>query len=278
MTHLDEGILLTLRDDAGAAVPADSGDHLAACATCRETLDALRAQETSVALALTALDEEWDLDAARSAVRARLVQESLHVPGVLPISQPRKSWILGAGLSRAAAILLLTAVGAAAAMPGSPVRRWISDVLVRDEAVIAEAPATPEVVPDPTVAAEATAAAAPEDTGVRMSVAGGPLRVVVRDAVPGTEIRVLWVPGSDVAVFGPVGSRFTSAAAEGRIEAVVTAGPLRIEMPRGVVPFSLEVGGETYLRSTLAGLEVLIPATERTDSAVVFRIPGASSR
>jgi hypothetical protein len=108
-----------------------------------------------------------------------------------------------------------------------------------------------------------------------MGNATGPLRVVVRDAVPGTEIRVLWVPGSEAAVFGPVGSQFTSAAAEGRIEAVVTEGPVRIELPRGVAPLSLEVGGRVYLQSTAAGVDVSLPAAERTDSVIVFRVPGA---
>ena len=79
------------------------------------------------------------------------------------------------------------------------------------------------------------------------------------------------VPGDEAAVFAPVGSRFTSAV--GRIEAVTTAGPVRVELPRDVTPVALEVNGRIYLRNTAGGLSIMGPTLERTDSDIVFRLP-----
>ncbi|HSG48801.1 MAG TPA: hypothetical protein VLA43_13355 [Longimicrobiales bacterium] len=252
MTHLDEGQLLAVRDDESL------DEHLAGCALCREGLDALRSRREVVSGALAALDTPTDLAAARARIRQRVSDQAARAPGVTPL-RPRKAlW----SLSRAAGLLLVTAAGLSA-LPGSPVRGWLAQVLAPD------APAArTEAVTAP--ASEATPAEA-EATGVRLAVARGPLRVVVVGAEAGSEIRVRWVPGSDAAVFAPVGSRFTSG--DGRLEARVTSGTVRVELPRGVFPVSLEVGGRIYLRSTDAGLDVSGPVTEQSASEIVFRIP-----
>ena len=95
--------------------------------------------------------------------------------------------------------------------------------------------------------------------------------MVLRDAAPGTEIRVTWVPGSEAAVFAPVGSRFTSG--EGRMEAVLASGPVRVELPRGIVPVFLEVNGRMFIRNTSAGLDVSGPVAERAHARITFRLP-----
>lgn len=253
MTHMDEGQLLAVRDDEFL------DEHLAGCAQCRESLEALRSRHVLVSGALATLDAATDLEAARARIRERVAAQAARTPGVTPLVRPRTAlW----SLSRAAGLLLVTAAGLSA-LPGSPVRGWLSRAL---------APEATEVRTD--VGGDAVpgaAAAAAEVTGVRLAVPRGPLRVVVVGAAAGAEIRVLWVPGSDAAVFAPVGSRFTSG--EGRLEARVTSGTVRIELPRGVIPVSLEVGGRIYLRSTDAGLDVPGPATERSASEIVFRIP-----
>ena len=253
MTHLDEGQLLAVRDDESL------DEHLAACAQCQESLDALRHRREVVSGALASLNTPTDLEAARARIRQRVTAQTARTPGVTPLARPPKTlW----SLSRAAGLLLVTAAGLSA-LPGSPVRNWLSRALAPD------APeARTEAVTAPAPAAAATEA---EATGVRLAVSRGPLRVVVVGAEAGAEIRVRWVPGSDAAVFAPVGSRFTSG--EGRLEAQVTPGTVRVELPRGVVPVSLEVGGRIYLRSTDAGLDVPGPVTEQSASEIVFRIP-----
>jgi len=252
MTHLDEGQLLATRDGES------SHPHLSECASCRESLEELRGRRDTVARALEALDVPTDLEAARVRVRERVTAGTAERAGAVAM-KPRRSRALWS-LSRAAGLLLVTAAGLSA-LPGSPVRTWVAGLVER---------VGPEM-PAEATAAPSSPTTEPEVTGIRLAVAGGPLRVVVIGAEAGAEIRLRWVPGADAAVFAPVGSRFTSA--EGRIEARVTAGTVRVELPRGVVPVSLEVGGRIYLRATDAGLDVSGPVTERNTSEIVFRIP-----
>jgi hypothetical protein len=208
--------------------------------------------------ALASLDAPTDLEAARTHVRKRLTARAAENADAVKLTpRPRRAFW---SLSRAAGLLMVTAAGLSA-LPGSPVRNWASRVL---------APEAPEVGTEaaPTPAPSSTEA---EATGIRLAVPRGPLRVIVGGAEVGTVIRVQWVPGADAAVFAPAGSRFTSG--EGRLEARVTSGTVRIEIPRGVVPVSLEVGGRIYLRSTAAGLDVPGPVTQQSASEIVFRIP-----
>jgi len=220
----------------------------------------------AVASALGALDDDaWDVAGARERVRARVAEHAAAQAGgvSIPARRPRRAFW---SLSKAAGILLLTAAGASA-LPGSPVRRWLE----RRAAPAVERTAAPE--PERVAAPESplVGEAAAEEAGVRISALGGPLSVVLRGAAPRTEIRVTWVPGAEAAVFAPVGTRFTSG--EGRVEAALVPGAVRVELPRGVVPVSLEVDGAILLRTTPAGLEVSGSVVERTDAGITFRVP-----
>lgn len=262
MRHLDAGELMALRDDAEPVDDVARG-HLAGCEACTDTLGELRAREDEVAEALSALDEPWDVERARARVRERVTHRSAAAAGA-PSLMRRRSRAAAWSLSRAAGILLVTAA-AVSALPGSPVRGWLERTLGSS----AE-PVSAPVAEDVDVRASAPAEA-PESSGVRLSVPAGALSVVLQEASSGAEIRVLMVPGTQVAVFAPAGSRFTSAT--GRVEARLAPGEVRIELPLGVDPVSLEVAGRTYLRSTGAGLEVRGPVVSRTADTIVFRVP-----
>lgn len=261
MKHLDEGQILTLRDDPGA-LGAHVGAHLDGCPTCREALEGVRRQGDRVAVALASLDEAgWGMDAAREQVRLRVAAESARAVGAVPLPARRVRRAAWSG-SKAAGLLLLTAAGLSA-LPGSPVRRWIEE---------RAGPAPTDVTPaEAPTAATPGDAVAPEEAGVRLPVTHGPLAVLLRDVAPGTEIRVRWIPGAEAAVFAPVGSRFTSG--EGRVEARALSGVVRVELPRGVLPVTLEVDGRILLRNTASGLQVLGPVVERDDAGVTFRLP-----
>ncbi|MDP2958152.1 MAG: hypothetical protein Q8N53_17120 [Longimicrobiales bacterium] len=262
MSHLDEGQLLTLRDETAA--PEDGTlRHLESCPGCRDALDASRAQALAVAGALGALDAApWDLEGAREKVRLRVSNHAAAAAWAvsLPARRPRlAAW----SLSRAAGLVLLAAAGASA-LPGSPVRSWME----RWVAPPAEEAVTPASAP---ITEPAAAAVEAEEAGVRLPVSGSGLSLVLRGAAPETEIRVTWIAASEAALFAPVGSRFTSAA--GRVEALLVPGTVRVELPRGAVPVSLEVNGRILLRNTPAGLEVSGPVVERTDAGITFRVP-----
>jgi hypothetical protein len=262
MTHLDEARLLVLRDgNRGADLVGEA--HLAECSPCQVVLERLHRRSATIAGALETLDDPHELEAARARVRDRVEGRQQGATNVTPLPRRRpKLW--GVELSRAAGVILVTATAAAAALPGSPVREWVG-ALVRSE----EGGAPSEAVPSP----ESTSSTGNRETaGVRLSVANGPLRVSLRGVAAGGEVHVRWVTGAEAAVFAPVGSQFTSG--EDRIEATVAPGSVRVELPRNLVPISLEVNGRIYLHKVAGGLEIPGPAEERGTEEIVFRVPG----
>lgn len=264
MNHLDDARLLAVRDGDGAA--ADLA-HLEDCGACSAMLETARARSGVVAGALETLDVQWDVEAARAAVRARVTEDAARAAGAMPLRSRthRTAWWGG---SRAAAVVVLLAA-TASALPGSPVRDWLSTVLTGPDG-----PEPVETMDGATRSApssvESAEEAAPAATGIRLR-ATAPLRVNVRGLPAGGEIEVRWVVGDEVAIFAPVGSRFTSS--DGSVEALVTRGPVTVEIPRTTVPATLEVGGRIYLRRTGDGLDVSGPVVSRTDAAVTFRLP-----
>ena len=138
MNHLTERAILELRD--GVAVDAFARAHLDQCATCQTELEEAQARAAAIASALTDLDERFDVESARGAVRARLAngeaaagltngqtsgqaseQTRGHTDGETREPKVRAPfWTLG----RAATFLLLT-TGALSALPGSPLREFI---------------------------------------------------------------------------------------------------------------------------------------------------------
>jgi hypothetical protein len=241
MTHLDEARLLVLRDgNRGADLVGEA--HLAECSPCQVVLERLHRRSATIAGALETLDDPHELEAARARVRDRVEGRQQGATNVTPLPRRRpKLW--GVELSRAAGVILVTATAAAAALPGSPVREWVG-----------------------------ASTGNRETAGVRLSVANGPLRVSLRGVAAGGEVHVRWVTGAEAAVFAPVGSQFTSG--EDRIEATVAPGSVRVELPRNLVPISLEVNGRIYLHKVAGGLEIPGPAEERGTEEIVFRVPG----
>lgn len=260
MSHLDEGRLLELRDDAGSG-DVDARRHLDGCHSCREALEELRGRETAIGVVLESLDARVDLEAARAAVRRQVTEHSAAAAGAASLA-PAPSRGALRGLSRAAGILLVAAGGAAAALPGSPVRSWIS-------AVVSSRGADPAMLAEPEAATEAATEA--ETAGVRLGATTGALRIVLRSLAPGEDLRVQWVPGAEAAVFAPLGSRF--ATGRGWVEADLAPGAVRVELPAGSQPVTLEVDGIAYLRRDVAGLELPGPVASRAGGEVVFRRP-----
>lgn len=245
MSHLDGGTVVAIRD--GALVDTDAEEHLGDCSQCQSLLsDALRRSEL-IGASLAEMDTTIDVAAAKAAVRERL---DAHRDGA-----PRRAGPLPRHMGRAAAILLVAA-GAAYAMPGSPVPGWLFD-------------ATPEGTiegPAPVAVQEA-----PNEGGIEVNVPDGRIRVVVTGVTPGSTVEVIWTDGATARISAAAGSSFSFG--DGRAEATVAPGPVRIELPRFAAAVSLEVDGRTYLRRDSAPLEVLEPVAERTDDLIRFVVP-----
>lgn len=240
-THLDEGTIVSLRD--GALVSGDAGEHLHGCGRCQAALEESERQADLVAAALEELDEPFDVEAAKRRVRARLdaaPERSLRRRG-------------GLHLGRAAAVLLIAA-GAVSALPGSPLRTW----LLPSSTDTGNAPAAPS-----------TAQESASEGGIVVNVPDGRMEVVLSGVQPGSELEVVWRDAATARVSAAAGSSFSFA--EGRAEARVAPGPVRVELPRYAPTVSVAVDGRTYVRrSSTGGLEVLEPAEEHSEDRIRF--------
>jgi len=244
MSHIDEGTIVALRD--GSLVTDDASEHLSECPRCRTTLDDARRRAELIAESLSALDGPIDYEAAKAALRARLDsgREGGRTPG-------RTRWHVG----RAAAVLLVTA-GAAYALPGSPVRDWVFPT---------------DADPEPTAGVEGGVSETLQEGGIEVNVPEGRIQIVLTGLAPGSDLVVAWMDAATARIAAAPGSSFSFA--EGRAEARVAPGPVRVELPRFAPVVSVEVDGRMYLRRTSAGLEVSGPVVERTDERIRFTIP-----
>ncbi len=247
MSHLTERAILELRD--GFMVDADARAHLGECEMCRTALEEAEVCATDIASTLTDLDERFEVDSAHEVVRARLAERET-AAGQSREPRVRTSfWTLG----RAATFLLVT-TGGLSALPGSPLREFISG---RGSQSPASSTLAPSVSGEP--------------VGMRMIVEDGPV-VVELDQVPtGTSIEVRWVTGPAVTVLGAQGSSFTSA--QGRVQATITSGPVTIEFPESISAASLVVNGRIYLQRSAGYESTSVPVVERDANRIRFIVP-----
>jgi len=109
--HVDEGLLQALLDgEVDQAAAAEARRHIDACPQCRGLLEELRGDDRWLEGVLQSIDHPVpQVPVAAIATRARRSRRPLR-------------WA-------AAVALLLLAAGTAYALPGSPVRRWIDQLV-----------------------------------------------------------------------------------------------------------------------------------------------------
>lgn len=249
MDHLsDERLIAHLDGELSESDRRRAERHLEACGECAAALEELRLASRHLTEALARIDRPAP---ARDPGRVRGLHRS------------RKSWVSRRSLA-AAAVLLILATGAAAAIPGSPVREWLARTL-RTEAPAVEEPAGQEDAPP-------VAAATDREAGVAVEAADGDITVRVLDAATGTLIRVRLVDGDRAGVRAERARYRTSA---GRID-VLGAGPgeVRVELPRGVGSARLEAEGRPLLVVRGREVRILAPAADSAGSEILFRIGG----
>jgi hypothetical protein len=239
MTHIEDGILRAyLDEELDPERERGAATHLATCHACATRLAYVQRMGAIVGRRLAMLDAPAPVRAAWPRVKRRLADE-----GRRGRSAP---------IARAAGLVLLLGGGAAAALlPGSPLRR----------ADVADAPAAPSGL----------TAEAPAQAGVRPQSGRDRVRFVV-EAPAGTEVVVELVPETS-GIFAHPGSSFSSAGEE--IRAVVSEGPIRVEMSTRLVDARLEINGRDVL-GVRNGRVVHAPADAERSSGptrVRFRVP-----
>lgn len=240
--HLDEGMLQALADgELEAADTRRVEGHLTGCLVCRREMEELLEASRALREALRLLDRTPAGDAAPARAGAPAARRTA-VGGWRAL--PRAAVVvLGLGLAAAAS----------AAVPGSPVRAWMESLL---QGGAAGGAVTAPQAEQPTVAAEQ----APVEAGVSITLGGGALRVVVADAAPGLVVRAVLTDGERAGVYASGAAsdaRFTTGAGMISISGP-SGGTLRVEIPRGSGPASVEVNGE--VRVTKEGDLLRVPA------------------
>lgn len=251
MKHPDEGRLLAyLDDELGAEERGEVERWLREVSGAAAELEAVR-QRNEVVTATLARTLIPLPDTAR--VRERL-RERLGKP-VVRASFWRRSWQNRSGLAQAAVLVLLLAAGAAAAVPGSPVREWLGDAFDGRE-------------PADEVAVTHGTEESRDDPGVRVRPVEGRLVVVLTGLREG-DLEVKLVDEDRGAVYAPPGSRFRSG--DGRVEVDVEAGPVRVELPRAALEATVRVDGLVYVEKR--GERVEFPGPEGDVDTDIYRFP-----
>lgn len=277
MNHLSEGQLQAYLDgEVEGAAARSLAAHLEACAVCTATLDELRAAAVRTSHALAWLD--------RPASTAAAIQ-----PGIAALTAERATEVVGAngdarvtsidahrpwrrparvGFLKAAMLALLVTGAAAAAIPGSPVQRWLIGAwtqMTGPEPVVVEEPEVPETVePAPAPAELASISIEPID---------GRLTVLLDGAAPGQSIRVVLVdePTATVETDATAATRFSTGPS--RIQATgLGRGSVNVLLPRSLAYARVVADGQLLLEKEGSAVHTQGDVVEQSDNVIVFRI------
>lgn len=245
MTHATEGVLQAyLDDELSPQERADLAAHVAQCASCARELEALDAASQDLTALLRSIDVTVSVEEARQAFeRARWLERSRRARRVL---------------GRAAVLTLFVAGAAAAAVPGSPLRRWVSDLLGGAATSRVSAPAA---TPAPAPAAPAAVSIRPLD---------GRVSVVVRDAAPGTRVHVELLDSDLASVEGRGAAVGKFETSPGRIEvSAPQAGDVIVALPHDANA-TVALNGRVVLRKEGQTLRVLEAPVKRSEHELIF--------
>ena len=241
LTHPNEEVLQRFRHgELAADQQHDCDEHIAVCVLCRDRSANLARDEDAVLALLRSLDEpSAPVRVAAVVARAK--------------TQTRAGWYRLA----ASIVLTGTALGAAYAMPHSPLKKWMSFLVAR---VTREAPVVR--------ASEKASGTSPATSGI--AVVPGARFVIRFDAhVPNGEAIVSFTNDSTISVRAARGSAtFTSEAERLLVEPRASELAVEIEIPRSAPRVEIQVGGERVFLKEGARI-----TTSQANAGERYRIP-----
>lgn len=276
MTHFSDGELQAYLD--GEIKPDDKREvqsHLRSCPKCLAAVNQLEVAGRVATGALSELDTLPGVKTPRNEAEERMRVIRRRAAGRR--GRTRRQRLLAAGV--------ILVIGASVALPASPLRAWLvraweQVVLVFDGA--GTEPALPpgadsasgstEGSPPPPEPRPEDASAPAEEAGLHADASSLPVQILLHDLLPGTEIQVVFVEGTQAGIFAAVDSRFRSGP--GRLEAVVRGERARVEVPRGADNILLLADGQPLLEKYGDSLSVHGPVRERDAERILFVIPG----
>jgi hypothetical protein len=267
MDHLTEGQLQAYLDGEVEGAQAQSlAAHLETCGQCARAFAEMRAAAERVSLALGFIDRPAPTAAAFVAVVGANPDVSVRSIAA------HRSWGRPArvGVLKAAMLALFATGAAAAAIPGSPVQRWLGTAwqrLTGAEAVatVETEATTPDVEPTP---AEAPARPA----SISIEPVDGVIAVTLRDIGRAEALRVVFVDNDRATVEAEGGADARFRTGPSSIEAIgLGAGLVTVSLPRSLRELSVSVDGNVLLEKQDGTLRTAGTVLERTQDTIVFR-------
>lgn len=282
MGHPDEGRIRAFLDGEAGVESLEIQAHLQSCSLCA---DLARGQEETMTVLTEALSL-MDVAPVTDQVRDRISGLAGGTPGLedpslvqrnnASIQGPRSREsrrgptalrsLVRENLPKAASVAILLTAGAAAALPGSPLREWFSGT-GRDSADM-EGLEAPGIVSPTTQQPQGSPPVGTEEVGASLPVKAGGMTIRIEEMKEGAEIRVRLVDGDRAGIFAGQGTRFRTE--EGLMEARGAPGSVTIEVPRQTGRLELLVDGILFLRQRYGELEIPGPMRERTQDEIRF--------
>lgn len=276
-SHPSEARLMAYVDgELGPDGRAAVSGHLEECDPCGRTVAELRRASSLFSEATASLSPPPpDVTAAGTRARAAGAEKPRTTEGTGAATGSGEGsgfrWSRWSTATRIAASLAVL-LGAAAALPGSPVRSWIDRSVQQVQALLGGE--------DTEAAAEQQEARRPDRTGdaersgVAVSASSGAIRVTLRDVPPATAVVVRMVDGPQAGVWNAGGEYRTSP---GRIEVTAPASDsLLVEIPRLVDLVEIRVNGGLVAVGRSGELDVRVPDAELRDGGFTFRPSGTN--
>lgn len=273
-SHPTDGRLMAYLDgELSRDQRATVSRHLVGCRSCARTMDELRRSSSVFSDAVSTLSPPT-AGAAQGELRRRSGEpgdEGASVAGRIG-GHDDEDDEAGFGWSTATRIAasLVVLLGAAAALPGSPVRSWLDRSVQGVQALFGgdekqERPETVEV-------SEAPRPEIVDRSGIAVTASEGSIRIGLRDVSENTEIRVRLVDGRQAGVWNAGGQYRT---APGRIRVTSPdSESLLVEIPRSVRRVLLTVNGRLAAVGRSGELDVRVPGVEPRDGEFTFRPSG----
>lgn len=269
MNHLTEGQLQAHLDGEVESAQAQSlAAHLEVCAVCARALGEMRAGSERASLAFGLLDRPAPTAAAFAAVVG--ANEDVSVKSIAA----HRSWGRPArvGILKAAMLALFTTGAAAAAIPGSPVQRWLGtawDRLTGDRTETNAEVVVPETTDAP---APAVAESTPRAASISIEPVDGVVEIILRDVGNAEAVRVVFVddPRATVEAEGGADARFRTGPSS--IEAIgLGTGLVTVSLPRDLHTISVSVDGNVVLEKRDGTVHTSGTVSEQTSDTIVFR-------
>ena len=265
----DEVLLAFLDEEVEATKGSEIEEHLERCEECAALLTEIRWVTRRASEALETLDRPapWtelpeELVAAQGNVaEGDAAEDGIRSIATAPTVRAARGArrLSGRGMAIAASLVFLLAAGAWA-IPGSPVRSWLSGSLNAVSALFDSGETETVVSEEP----------GPPLSGVSVAPLAGRVSISIQEPLPGMRVRVSLV-ADGVASVGATAGRYQ--VGPGRIDVLQPSGEMTIRLPDTVADARVEVDGRLVVLKQGDDL-TLTPAADSTNSQILFELGG----